>query len=109
MDIYLDTILWNFLCAQSVEPRVFVQRLATKNARLVLGIHNFYELTKSFQTSRHQYLDRGKVLLSYFNRFIDAGAPCVKDNMELLAAEMWAVKLGTPVTEMDCSFNLLLQ
>lgn len=103
MDVYLDTIIWNFLCDQSVEPEGFVQRLATKNARLVLGIHNFYELTKSFRTSRPQYLGRGEVLLSYFNKFIDAGALCMKDNMELLAAEMWAVKLGIPVTDVFLS------
>jgi hypothetical protein len=103
MDIYLDTILWNLLCDQSVEPEGFVQRLATKNARLVLGLHNFYELTKSFQTTRRQFLDRGKVLLSCFNRFIEAGAPCVKDNMELLAVEMWAAKLRVPVTDVFLS------
>src|SRR5712671_988595 len=99
MDIYLDTILWNLLCDQPAEPEAFIQRLAAKNARLILGIHNFYELTKSFRTSRSPSLDRGKQLLSYFNRFIDAGAPCVKDNMELLAVEMWAVKLNIPVTD----------
>lgn len=103
MDIYLDTILWNLLYDQSVEPEDFVRRLAAKNGRLVLGIHNFYELTKSFRTSRPQYLDRGKALLSYFNRFIDAGSPCVKDNMELLAAEMWAVKLNAPATDVFLS------
>jgi hypothetical protein len=96
MDIYLDTILWNVLCDQAVEPEAFVQRLAAKKARLVSGLHNFYELTKSFRSSRRP--DRGKQLLSCFDRFINAGAVCVKDNMELLAAEMWALQRGTLVT-----------
>src|SRR5437867_6520917 len=105
MDVYLDTILLNVLFDQGVEPEDFVQRLATKNARLVLGCHNFYELTKAFRSTRQRCmdLDRGKQLLSYFNRFINAGALCVKDNMELLVVEMWAVKFSIAVTDIFLS------
>src|SRR5258708_6497506 len=99
MDIYLDTNLWNALCDQAVEPDEFIHRLASKNAYLAPGIHIFYELTKTFRSSDSQVQDRGKKLLSYFRTFVEGNTHCVKDNMELLAAEMWALKLRTPNVE----------
>ena len=99
MDIYLDTNLWNALCDQAVEPEEFVCRLAGKSAYLAPGIHIFYELARTFRSSDKQAVDRGKKLFSYFKKFIEANTHCVKDNMELLAREMWALKLRTPFVE----------
>jgi hypothetical protein len=76
-----------------------VGRLASRGAYLAPGIHIFYELAKTFRNPDRQAQDRGKKLFSYFKRFIEANTHCVKDNMELLAREMWALKLRTPVTE----------
>jgi hypothetical protein len=38
MRLYLDTILWNLLCDQDVEPIILVESLASKNASLALGL-----------------------------------------------------------------------
>jgi hypothetical protein len=103
MNIYLDTNLWNALCDQAVDPERFMRRLASKNVNRAPGIHIFYELTKTFRSSDTQTQDRGKKLLSYFKKFIDGNTNCVKDNMELLAAEMWALKLRTPNVEVFLS------
>ena len=40
-------------------------------------------------------MERGQRLFSYLKQFVDASILSVKENDELLAAEMWAVKLGT--------------
>ena len=111
-DIYLDTNLWNALCDQSVDPTALVRRLALKNAYLAPGIHIFYELAKTFRNSDNKSRERGKVLFSYFKEFLLADTHCVKDNLELLAREMWAAKLGSPVFDITLSMedrNLIFQ
>lgn len=89
-DIYLDTNLWNVLCDQSVEPIALVRRLASKNAYLAPGIHTFYELAKNFRGLDEKSRERGKALFSHFKEFLLADTRCLKNNMELLAREMWA-------------------
>jgi hypothetical protein len=92
-DIYLDTMLWNALFDNGVDPRSFVRALAQKNGRPVLGLHTFYEFAKTFQSKKKNGLGRAKDLFSYFKLCVEAGVPVGKDNMELLTAEMWALKL----------------
>jgi hypothetical protein len=97
--IYLDTVLWNTLCDRAVDPQKLIVSLAAKNANLTLGLHNFYELAKTFRNHTREASERGQRLLSYLNEFIDAGILCVKENDELLAMEMWALKKGTPLVD----------
>lgn len=97
--IYLDTNLWNALCDNAVDPQKLVTSLAGRNAELALGLHNFYELAKTFKTPTREALERGRHLFIYLKEFVDADIPCVKENEELLAAEMWALKLGTPTID----------
>jgi hypothetical protein len=92
--IYLDTNLWNALCDHAVAPGKLLTSLAAKNANLVLGLHNFYELAKTFSTATSEAIERGSSLFSYLKRFVDAGIPCAKENDELLAAEMTALQSG---------------
>lgn len=91
--IYLDTMLWNALCDQAVDPRKLVASLAARNANLAIGLHNFYELAKTFAGHTSEAMERGKHLFSYLKECIDAGILCVKENDELLAMEMWALQL----------------
>jgi len=99
MNIYLDTNLWNVLCDRQVDPKELIASLAAKNASLVLSLQTFYELAKTFGSSTEKGLERGRELFSYFRNFIIAGTPCAKENMELLAAEMEALKSRTPKTD----------
>jgi hypothetical protein len=91
--IYLDTMIWNTLCDEAVDPRRLEVSLATKNAGIALGLHNFYEFTKVFGNRTNEASERGERLLSYLKEALDAGIVCVKENDELLAAEMWALQL----------------
>ncbi|HVB07570.1 MAG TPA: hypothetical protein VNF00_01370 [Candidatus Acidoferrales bacterium] len=95
MNIYLDTMLWNALCDHAVDPQKLVTSLAARDANLVLGLHNFYELAKIFRKQTTEAVERGRRLFSYLSQFLDAGILCVKENDELLAMEMWALKLGS--------------
>ena len=97
-DIYLDTNLWNVLCDQAVDSAQLVSRLAAKNAYLAPGTHIFYEMAKTFRSSAVGSRERGGVLFSYFRQCFEADTHCVKDNMELLAREMWSAKLGSSVS-----------
>lgn len=96
MKIYLDTVLWNALCDRAVAPQRLVASLAARNANLALGLHNFYELAKTFRGRTREALDRGERLFSCLKEFMDAGILCVKENDELLAMEMWALQLRSP-------------
>ena len=85
-------MLWNALCDQRVAPNSFVTRLRTQNACLAIGTHDFYEIAKNF--ARPENHGRGKLLFSDFTKYLIADTLLIKDNMELLAEEMWALKLG---------------
>ena len=60
----------------------------------MLGLHDFYELAKTFRGHTREALNRGQRLFSYLKGFVDATILSVKENDEILAAEMWALKLG---------------
>jgi hypothetical protein len=77
---------------QSVDPQRLVHRLAASNARLILGLHIFYEFAKTFRSSRTSTVERGKRLFSYLKEYLEADTNCVNENPEILAAEMWAAK-----------------
>jgi hypothetical protein len=97
MLIYLDTNLWNAFCDQRVDPATLLTSLNKRNAHLVLGTHNFYELAKTFEGGREGASERGRELFAYLVKFFEANVLCAKDNMEILAAEMYAVKQSIPV------------
>jgi hypothetical protein len=73
-----------------------MEKLRAKNADLVLSTHTLYELAKTFRATTAGALARGRRLFTYLRQFIDPEIPCAKENMEILAAEMWALKLQAP-------------
>jgi hypothetical protein len=101
MLIYLDTMLWNVLFDQKVDPGdINIKKsLASRHANLVPGPHVFYEMLKSFHSPERK-VERGKQLLAYFAQFVSPDTPAAKDNMELLAAEIDAIKRGPLAVEM---------
>jgi len=92
--IYLDTNMWDALFDGGVQPEQFVPRLARANKRLVLGLHAFYELARTFQSPRPDVIARAKALFEFLNRYLDANVLCAKDQSELLPAEMLMLKEG---------------
>jgi hypothetical protein len=98
LKIYADTNLWNLLCDRGDAQKVLAS-LNANNATLVLGFHTIYELAKTFRNPTDDRIKRGKELFSYLKLFVDHDIPCSKDNAELLAAEMWALKLRTPTVD----------
>lgn len=99
MNIYLDTNLWNTLCDRAVAPGELLALLDARNSRLVFSAQTFHELAKTFRASTDSSLRRGRALFSYFKTFVDASMPCAKEIMEQLAAEMWALNLGTSTVD----------
>jgi hypothetical protein len=99
LEIYLDTNIWNALCDQQVDPQTLVRTLALRNANLVIGLHVFYELIKTFKSAKNEALGRGRSLFSYLQGFMQTGIQCVKENQELLVAEMYGLKRETQRTE----------
>jgi hypothetical protein len=88
MRMYLDTILWNLLCDQDVEPRTLVESLASKNASLAFSFHTVYELARTTSESRRIQL------FSYFRGFLGLNPVCVKQIPDALMAETRAFQDG---------------
>lgn len=95
MNIYLDTMLWNALCDQDVDPLELVKTLASNKANLTFSNQTTFELARTFLSAKPQVAERGRKLFSHFKKFIDANTPCAKDNMELLIAELEALRRRT--------------
>lgn len=93
MTIYLDTMLWNELCDQNVEPAALTSSLSAQGKVLVLGAEAIYEMAKTFKSNP----TRGKELFAYLKKFTDLGILGVKDNPMLLMAEADAAMNGTKV------------
>jgi hypothetical protein len=94
VNIYLDTNVWNALFDDGLNPDLFLPRLVATNKRLVLGLHVFYELARTLQSSRSGAPIRGPALFEYLGRYLDANILCAKDQSELLPAEMLMLKEG---------------
>jgi hypothetical protein len=97
--IYLDTNLWNALCDQDVSPARMIECLAMRDACLVLGNEAIYEMAKTFRESGNEGRARGMALFSYVCQYFASEIPFVRVNMELVAAEMWALQRGSSAPE----------
>ena len=89
MNIYLDTMLWNDLCDQAVDPGRLLASLAAKNATVVLSHHTVFELAQTFINDPA----RGKALFSYIRDFVQANVPCTNEITGVLESEMLALNL----------------
>jgi hypothetical protein len=91
--IYLDTNLWNTLLDQTIAPGELISSFSSKGMTLTISNDNIYELAKTFLMPAQAGTQRGVGLFSYLKGFISEQVPFTKVNMELLAAEMWALQL----------------
>jgi len=105
IDLYLDTDLWNALHYSEVDPDTMVRRLAAENAYLAPGTHSFYEMAKSFASEKNNTRKCGTALFSQLRKYFQLETHPVKDNAELLAREMWTLKLGKSAPEVRIDQN----
>jgi hypothetical protein len=97
--IYPDTIIWNLLCDQNVDPVTFLQQLNAKGYTLALSFHTVYELGRNFETNDPSRIARGKQLFSYVKQYLDLGIPCTKELWELIVAEAYAMENNLPAID----------
>jgi hypothetical protein len=97
--IYPDTIIWNLLCDQNVDPVTFLQQLNAKGYTLALSFHTVYELGRNFETDNPSRIVRGKQLFSYVKQYLDLGIPCTKELWELIVAEAYAMESDLPAID----------
>jgi hypothetical protein len=90
--IYPDTIIWNLLCDQTVEPKASLQALNAKGYTLALSFHTVYELARNFETESPARNARGRQLFSYLKQYLDLGIRCTKELWELIVAEAYAME-----------------
>jgi hypothetical protein len=88
MYIYLDTMLWNRLCDEDVDPGRLNTSLAAGQTKLVMSPHAGFELAKTFINAP----ERGRKLFAYLVNFVKADIPCTKEISGILEAEMVALR-----------------
>ncbi len=98
MKVYLETNLWNALCDHPADADTLVASLGSRGINLVFSYHCVTEMAKTFQ-GFGAAADRGRQLFSCLRRFVDAGARCAQQNMELIPAELAA--LTSTVSELN--------
>lgn len=88
--IYPDTIIWNLLCDQAIDPKKLLDSLNAKDAALTVSFHTVYELARNFQRDDPKGNARGQQLFAYLKMFLDLKMPCTKELWELIIAEAYA-------------------
>jgi hypothetical protein len=88
--IYPDTIIWNLLCDQNIDPRRLLDSLTSKGFTLVVSFHTVYELARNFERDHSSGNARGRQLFSYVKQYLDFNMPCTKELWELIIAEAYA-------------------
>jgi hypothetical protein len=94
--IYPDTIIWNLLCDQAIDPKKLLNSLNDKGATLVVSFHTVYELARNFQRDDAKGNTRGQQLFTYLKNFLDLNMPCTKELWELIVAEAYAFENNLP-------------
>ncbi len=72
-----------------------MKSLACYEANLAFSNQTTFELARTFLSTRPHATERGRKLFSHFKKFVDANTPCARDNMELLFAELEALRSRT--------------
>src|ERR1700739_2446270 len=62
-------------------------------------------MAKAFASQNDGTREYAKELFSHFRRYVQLETPPVRDNAELLAKEMWALKLGKSAPEVRLGQN----
>jgi hypothetical protein len=86
--LYLDTMLWNRLFEQAIDPRLLTQALKDRGWELAISPHVMYELAKSFRAKRIASQRKAVPLFSYLERFLEFPIACVKQVPDLLREEI---------------------
>jgi hypothetical protein len=94
--VYPDTIIWNLLCDQNVDPAAFLHQLNAKGYTLAHSFHTVYELGRNVETDGPSRIARGMQLFSYLKQYLDLGIPCTKELWELIVAEAYARENNLP-------------
>lgn len=90
--IYPDTIVWNLLCDQKIDPGSLLDSLKSRGFTFALSFHTVYELARNFEGDHSFGNDRGQQLFSYLKRYLDLNIPCTKELWELILAEAYALE-----------------
>ena len=88
--IYPDTIIWNLLFDQNIEPQKLLAALRNKECTLVVSFHTIYELARNFERDEAAGNARGQQLFSYLKQYLDLDIPSTKLLWELIVAEAYA-------------------
>jgi hypothetical protein len=96
LHIYPDTIIWNLLCDQAVEPKKLLDSLNARGTTLVVSFHTVYELARTFTNDEPKGKARGRDLFNYLKKFLDLNVPCTKELWELIIAEAHAFENNLP-------------
>ena len=86
--IYLDTNIWDQLCDQNVDPKRFINALASKDYVLVISFHTVYEFARTLAGADPTVIARGRQLCAYAKQYLDLGISCTKDFWEYILAEI---------------------
>jgi hypothetical protein len=97
--IYPDTIIWNLLCDQNIDPRKLLDSLRAKGFTLVVSFHAVYELARNFERDDAVGNARGRRLFSYLKQYLDLDIPSTKQLWELIMTEDEAFKKNLSVID----------
>jgi hypothetical protein len=97
--IYPDTIIWNLLCDQNIDPRKLLDSLRAKGFTLVVSFHTVYELARTFERDDPSGNARGRQLFSYLKQYLDLDIPSTKQLWELIMDEDEAFKKNLSVID----------
>jgi hypothetical protein len=97
--IYLDTNIWDQLCDQKVDPKQFIDALASKGYTLVISFHTVYEFARTLTSPAPQAIARGRQLCAYAVQYLDLGIPCTKDFWEYVLAEISTCAARGPLVD----------
>jgi hypothetical protein len=97
--IYPDTIIWNLLCDQNIDPRKLLNSLRAKGFTLVVSFHTIYELARNFEREDAAGNARGRQLFSYLKQYLDLDIPSTKQLWELILAEDEAFTKNLPAID----------
>jgi hypothetical protein len=85
--VYLDTMLWNDLLDQRVDPENLLPSLEAVGVQLVLGTGVVYELAKTFQMASPAGMERGRSLFSCLRGFLRPSLRCLRETKDILIEE----------------------
>ena len=94
--IYPDTIIWNLLCDQDVDPSKMIQSLSGRGFTFAISFHTIYELARNFERGDPPGIHRGRQLFAYLKRYLDHGTPCTKELWEMIIAVAYAMENHLP-------------